>query len=78
MQDGIHHLPAAIVLSRRATRLVLFNIVLALGIHVVTIILAATVGIPLWLSVFADNGSLLVVVLNSLWPLFWRVRATTA
>ena len=48
---------------------------LALGINVAVIALAATVGLPLWLSVLSDSGGLLVVLANSLWPLTWRVGA---
>jgi len=43
--------------------------------HASVIVLAATVGLPLWLSVLSDSGGLLVVLANSLWPLTWRVGA---
>ena len=43
--------------------------------NVAVIALAATVGLPLWLSVLSDSGGLLVVLANSLWPLTWRVGA---
>lgn len=37
------------------------------------IALAASAGLPLWLSVLSDSGGLLIVLANSLWPLTWRV-----
>ena len=51
----------------------LINLCLALAINVSVIALAATCGLPLWLSVLSDTGGLLVVLANSLWPLTWRV-----
>ena len=73
LQADIEQLPAAIIIARRSRRLVLTNLFLALGINVTVIVLAATVGLPLWLSVLSDSGGLLVVLANSLWPLTWRV-----
>ena len=73
LQAGIDQLPAAIVIARRSRRLVLINLCLALAINVSVIALAATCGLPLWLSVLSDTGGLLVVLANSLWPLTWRV-----
>ena len=71
-------MPAAIVIARRAAALVKFNLFLALAMNVAVIALAATIGLPLWVSVLADNGGLLVVLANSLWPLTWRVRPVAA
>ena len=71
----IDQLPAAVVIARRSRRLVQTNLFLALGINLAVIALAATVGLPLWLSVLSDSGGLLVVLANSLWPLTWRVGA---
>ena len=75
LQVGIDQLPAAITIARRARSLILSNLLLALGINVGVLGLAATVGLPLWLSVLSDTGGLLVVLANSLWPLTWRVGA---
>ena len=69
----IDQLPAAIIIARRSRLLVITNLCLALAINVLVILLAATVGLPLWLSVLSDTGGLLVVLANSLWPLTWRV-----
>ena len=73
LQVDIDQLPSAIIIARRAQRLVTVNLCLALSINVGVIALAGTVGLPLWLSVLSDSGSLLVVLANSLWPLTWRV-----
>ena len=75
LQVEIDQLPAAIAIARRSRRLVWTNLFLALAINVAVIALAATVGLPLWLSVLSDSGGLLVVLANSLWPLTWRVGA---
>jgi len=74
LQADISELPAAIVIARRSAALVVVNLCLALAMNVAVIALAATIGLPLWVSVMADNGGLLVVLANSLWPLSWRVR----
>ena len=49
------------------------NVCLALGMNLAMVLAAATVGIPLWLSVAMDNLGLIVVLANSAWPLYWRV-----
>jgi Cd2+/Zn2+-exporting ATPase len=73
LQGDIGHLPAAVIIARRAQKLVMANIALALAINTTVIVIAATRGLDLWLSVLMDNGSLLAVLLNSLWPLCWHV-----
>jgi len=74
LQGDLGQLTAAVIIARRAQRLVIANIVLALSINAIVIIIAATRGLPLWLSVLMDSGTLLLVLLNSLWPLCWRVE----
>jgi len=73
LQGDIGHLPAAVVVARRTQRLIVANICLAMAINAAVILAAAFVGIPLWMSVVADSGSLLAVLMNSLWPLCWRL-----
>ena len=75
-QTDIAELPAAIVIARRTTRLVCANVVLALSLNCAVIISAATIGMPLWLSVIADNLALILVLANSTWPLCWHVPPT--
>lgn len=74
LQDGIGQVYAAIIVARRSQRLIIANIALAVLINVGMIAAAIFVGLPLWLSVLVDNGSLLAVLANSLWPLCWRVQ----
>jgi len=74
LQADIGQLPAAIVIARRSRSLVMVNLFLALAMNVAVVVLAATIGLPLWVSVLADNGGFLVVLANSLWPLTWRVE----
>jgi len=73
MQGDFGHLAAAVVIARRARMLVKVNIGLAVAMNVGVMIAAATVSMPLWVSVLCDNLSLLIVLLNSLWPLCWDV-----
>eukprot|EP00927_Polykrikos_kofoidii_P015579 TRINITY_DN16937_c0_g1_i2.p1 TRINITY_DN16937_c0_g1~~TRINITY_DN16937_c0_g1_i2.p1 ORF type:complete len:715 (-),score=114.05 TRINITY_DN16937_c0_g1_i2:88-2232(-) len=73
LEKNIGHIPAAITVARRTQFLVIANIILAMGLNVAVIIAATVWGIPLWLSVVVDNGSLLLVLANSMWPLCWRV-----
>ncbi|CAK0844432.1 unnamed protein product [Prorocentrum cordatum] len=49
------------------------NVAIALLMNAAVMAVAALHGLPLWLSVVMDNGTLLVVLANSLWPLCWRV-----
>ena len=78
LQADIGQLPAAIVLARRTMRLIWVNVVIALSMNLGVIVAAATVGIPLWLSVAMDNLGLMVVLANSVWPLFWKVAPVKA
>jgi hypothetical protein len=65
------------VIARRTATLIWVNVVLALVINFAVIFAAATVGIPLWVSVAMDNLGLLIVLANSTWPLFWKVAPAT-
>jgi len=78
LQGDLGQLPAAVIVARRTQLLVWANIILALMINAITIVAAATVGIPLWLSVVMDSSGLLAVLANSLWPLCWRVPGATS
>jgi Cd2+/Zn2+-exporting ATPase len=78
LAGNLGELPAAIVVARRTAWLVTANVVLSLALNAAVIVAAATVGLPLWLSVVADNGGLLLVLLNSTWPMCWRVPPVDA
>jgi len=73
LQGDIGFLPGAIIVARRVQKLVLLNIFLALFLNAFVILVAATVEMPLWLSVLADSGTLFIVLANSLWPLSWNL-----
>jgi len=75
LQGDIGEVPAAIVIARRTKLLIQVNIALALAFNCSIAIAAATVGVPLWASVACDNLGLLLVLANSVWPLFWKVPA---
>mmetsp|Transcript_36867 Transcript_36867/g.85027 ORF Transcript_36867/g.85027 Transcript_36867/m.85027 type:complete len:664 (-) Transcript_36867:183-2174(-) len=71
LQGSLAELPRAIVIARRARWLVHANIAIAFFVDVAVMLAAAIYGVPLWLSVLADNGTLLLVLCNSLWPVTW-------
>ncbi len=66
MQDDLRKLPEFIHISRRTAAILWQNIALALGIKVLFFILTLTGHSSLWMAVFADTGTSLLVVLNGL------------
>lgn len=66
MDDDLAKLPALILQSRRLHTVLVQNISLALGIKLVFLVLAALGMASMWMAVFADVGTSLLVVLNSL------------
>ncbi|MEQ5769064.1 cation-translocating P-type ATPase [Halomonas sp. H33-56] len=66
MNDDTASLPRLIDLARSTRRLLIQNIALALGIKAVFLALALTGHATLWMAVFADLGSSLLVVGNGL------------
>lgn len=66
MDDDLSLLPKAIHHARKVNRLVVQNIVFALGIKVVFLSLGALGMANLWMAVVADVGAALLVVANSL------------
>mmetsp|Transcript_61266 Transcript_61266/g.154640 ORF Transcript_61266/g.154640 Transcript_61266/m.154640 type:complete len:276 (+) Transcript_61266:2083-2910(+) len=75
LQGDLGQLPAAIVIARRAQRLIAANIVLALSINCAVIVSASVGSVSLWVSIVSDSGGLLAVLLHSLRPLSWEVPA---
>ena len=73
LQGELGQLPAVIVFARRARLLVLVNVVLAVVMNLAIIVPSVFMDVPLWVGALCDNGGLLVVLLNSLWPLSWEV-----
>ena len=66
MSDNLHHLVNAFALSRRGRRVVIQNLTFALGVILVLVVSALTIGIPLPLGVIGHEGSTVLVCLNGL------------
>ena len=66
MDDDLRKLPDFIRLSRRTWQILVQNIALALGIKALFLALAAMGMATLWMAVFADMGSSLLVIFNGL------------
>lgn len=66
MSDNLSRLPEAFALGRRTRRIVIQNLVFAMGIIVVLGLIALFHGIPLPLGVIAHEGSTVLVCLNGL------------
>lgn len=66
MNDDLGKIPVFVRLSRATSRVLMQNIVLALGIKVVFLALTFTGDATMWMAVFADMGASLLVVANGL------------
>ncbi|TWI55541.1 Cd2+/Zn2+-exporting ATPase [Pseudomonas duriflava] len=66
MDDDLRKLPDFIRLSRSTYRILMQNIALALGIKAIFLILTLMGEATLWMAVFADMGTSLLVVANGL------------
>ncbi len=66
MDDDLRRIPAFIRLSRRTRRILVQNIVLALGIKAVFVALTLAGEATMWMAVFADMGVSLLVIFNGL------------
>lgn len=64
--DDLEKIPEAIDIARKTKDIVWQNIVFALSVKAMALILGACGILPLWLSIFADTGVMLLTVLNSL------------
>jgi Cd2+/Zn2+-exporting ATPase len=73
MSSNLHHLEHAIGLAHRSRRIVTQNLVFALGVIVVLVTCALTIGIPLPLGVVGHEGSTVLVCLNGLRLLRYQV-----
>lgn len=72
MTDEIGKMPLGINIARFTGKIVMQNIVFAIGVKVLVMILS-TVGIAnMWLAIFADVGVAVIAVLNSLRVLKYR------
>ena len=66
MDDDLRKIPAFLRLSRATVRVLRQNIALTLGIKVTFLALACTGHANMWMAVFADVGTSLLVVFNGL------------
>ncbi len=72
MGDEPSRIATAIRIARRTRTIVLQNIILALGIKLAVLGLAAVGAAGMWLAVFADVGVALLAVLNSMRVLIFK------
>jgi len=66
MQDDLSHLPSAVQTSRRTQQVILQNIAFSLAIKASILALALAGQAALWMAVFADVGTSLLVTLNGM------------
>lgn len=72
MDDDLRKLPAFIELSRETFKILCQNIVFALGIKAIFFALTFLGMATMWMAVFADTGTCLIVVANGLRLLTWK------
>ncbi len=66
MGDSLSKLPLAVRIARKTGRIAKQNILLAIGIKLTVLLIAALGHVELWAAVFADVGVCLLAVLNAL------------
>jgi Cd2+/Zn2+-exporting ATPase len=66
MNDDLMRVPETIALSRRTFRILRQNIALALGIKGLFLVLTVAGNATMWMAVFADMGTSLIVIANGL------------
>lgn len=66
MHDDLNKLPAALKIARKTHRIVLENILFAIGIKVLVLILCAVGSASMWHAVFADVGVSVLAILNAM------------
>jgi len=77
MADDLEKLPYAIELSRRARRVIVQNLAIALAVIAVLVASVLIQGLPLPVAVVGHEGSTIVVVLNGLRLLSFRPRVVS-
>ena len=68
--DNLKKIPLGIAIAKKTKRIVLENIIFALGIKVAVLALSALGLANMWLAIFADVGVSILAVLNSIRALF--------
>ncbi len=76
MADDLGKLPFAVGLSRASRRIIVQNLTISLGVIVVLMLAALTQTIALSATVIVHEGSTIVVVLNALRLLGYRMRVS--
>ena len=71
--ESLFGIKSAFIAARKARRTAVLNIVFSLSLKVLIIAFSALLSSPLWLSVLADSGVLLLCVFNSL-SLRYRIK----
>ncbi|CAK6689750.1 hypothetical protein [Synechococcus sp. CBW1107] len=66
MNDDLMRVPETIALSQRTFRILRQNIALALGIKALFLVLTLAGNATMWMAVFADMGTSLIVIANGL------------
>ncbi|MEE9555515.1 MAG: cation-transporting P-type ATPase, partial [candidate division Zixibacteria bacterium] len=66
MSDEPSKIPWTFKLSKKAYRIIIENISMAIGIKAVFVVMAVTGTATLWMAVFADMGVSLLVIMNGM------------
>lgn len=66
MNDDLRNLAEAVAISRKTVRIARQNVILAIGVKMAVLILAACGISAMWPAVFADVGVLVIAILNSM------------
>ena len=72
MDDDPLKIAKAIKIARKCMRIVMQNIIFALGIKLICLILGAVGIANMWLAVFADVGVMIIAVLNAVRAMFTK------
>ncbi len=75
MADDMSKLPYAVGLARMTNSVIAQNVALSLAIKVVFLALALVGVATLWMAVFADVGTSLIVILNGMRPIGYTTRS---
>ena len=65
MNDSLTKIPEAIKISRFTKKIIVQNLVFALGVKLIVLILSAFGIANMWQAVFADTGVTLLTILNT-------------
>ena len=72
--DNLKKIPLSVAVAKKTKRIVLENIIFALGIKVAVLVLSALGLANMWLAIFADVGVSILAVLNSIRALIVPIK----